>query len=163
MRKQVAPEVTDEPEELEIDDELKVLTYGMDVLVLYPLAPRIVKILAPILQSLQGLGDLSAEGIERMLKQDVSKLGPLLMHLAEALAKPENANLPQELLKRSVAVVLDDEDGEPRRESLHDPKMINKVFRGKFFGMLRAMIHAVMVNFADFSFGGSTTAHPSKE
>lgn len=145
--------------ECEIDG-IRLISYTMDPLMLYPMAPRMAKILAPILGGLGGMGELTEAGIEKMLRSDASKLSPVVLELAKALGEKENANLPRELLCKTVAIV-EGENGEDRRVSLNDPKNINAIFRGKFYGMLRAMWFSLGVNFGNFSGGGSNPS-PNK-
>jgi hypothetical protein len=94
-----------ESEEREIDG-LTFVSHQMEPLELYPLAPRIVKIVAPMLPHLQAMAGSIGEGLtgdmlEKLLRQDVGKLSPMLMALGEALAAKETASLPMDLLKRS--------------------------------------------------------------
>lgn len=150
-------------------DGLKFYTSQMDPLELYPMAPRILKLIAPILPYIGAIGgELNAAAVEKLMKEDVSKLSPILTALATALAEKENANLPQELLKRtqvSLPVDSDDEDEDApktRNQSMVNPKEINAVFRGRFVTMLKVMWWSLGVNFSDF-FSGSSGKNPSKE
>lgn len=151
-----------ESDEREIDG-LKFISYQLDPLELYPLAPRIIKCLAPVLPFVASLGGgLDAKAIEKLFAQDASKLAPILTAFAEGLADEKNAKLPLELLKRTVVELPnDDEEKPPTRQSLTNTKEINAVFRGRFFTMLKAMWFALGVNLSDFSPGGSGET-PSK-
>lgn len=147
-------------------DGLKFTSYQLDPLELYPMAPRILKLLAPVLPFVASLGGgLNAKAIEKLFAQDVGKLAPILTALGEGLGAKENANLPVELLKRTVAYLPDpdDDEAEPKARSLTTAKDINAVFRGKFFTMLKAMWFALGVNFEDFSNGSSGSEPPSKD
>lgn len=158
------PDIADENEELL--EGVKLVTYTMDPLMIYPIAPRIAKIVAPLLAHLSTMGELTEENIMRFLKSDIGKLGPMLETLSKSLGEKENATLPQELLKKTVAhvTVTDDETGTEtvKKLALSDVKNINAVFRGHFFSMLRVMWHLIGVHFSDFSRGGSE-ASPIKE
>lgn len=149
-------------------DGLTFVSHQMDPLELYPMVPRILKLLAPVLPHISAIGGgLNAKAIERLFAQDAGKLAPIIAAIGEGLGAKENANLPLELLKRTVVMLPDpdpdDEDAKPKRQSLVTAKEINAVFRGRFVTMLKAMWFALGVNFDDFFAGSSGSENPSKE
>ncbi len=147
-------------------DGFKVVSHQMAPLSLYPLVPRVLKIVSPMLSQmgeLMSLKDLGEAGIEKLLKdpKGLLKVQPLFIHLANALGDPVNARLPQELLARTV-IHLPNEEGETVKRELGSDSDINKAFRGRFLTMLKCMWFAIGVNFADFFDGDSENA-PSKD
>ncbi len=146
------------PEKEEEIDGITFISEQMDPLELYPLVPRIIKIVAPLLQH---FGSIDPGALKSLLKQDVGKLTPILTALGSALGEKENANLPQDLLRRTQMQLIGD-DGEVVRYSLLNTKEINRAFKGRFFTMLKAMWFSLGVNFDDF-FAGGSESNPSKE
>jgi hypothetical protein len=152
-------------------DGLKFTTQVSDPLELYPMVPRVLKIVAAVLPHISALGGgLTKDAIERMFSKDMGTLAPVLAALGEALSAKENATLPQDLLKRTTVALPvesddEDDDGEvkTRQQSMVSPKEINAVFRGRFFTMLKVMWWTLGVNFSDFFSGSSGEKAPSKE
>jgi hypothetical protein len=160
------------PPQSEEFDGLKFTTVAMDPLELYPMVPRVLKIVAAVLPHVSAIGGgLSKEAVEKLFKSDMGKLAPVLAALGEALASKENATLPTDLLKRTTVALPvesddDDEDEETtpkvRQQSMVSAKEINAVFRGRFFTMLKVMWWVLGANFADF-FSSGSGSNPSKE
>lgn len=157
------------PEETSEIDGFKVITTHMEPLKLYPLAPRIVKIVAPMLGQVGQLissrakrakGEDPGKAIQRAISElmvdpkALDQFAPIIMHLGSCLAEPDNAKLPLELLA-DTTIDIPDEDGEPERHTLATAKDLNEAFRGRFLLMLKCMWFSMGVNFADFFAGGS--------
>lgn len=156
------------PEETTEIDGFRVVTTHMAPLKLYPLAPRVVQIIAPMLGQAGALitsrakrtkGEDPNKAIQRAIVElmvdpkALDQLTPIMMHLGGALAAPENAKLPLELLA-DTTIDIPDEDGEPERHTLTTAAELNEAFRGRFLLMIKCMWFSMSVNFADFFPGG---------
>lgn len=142
-------------------DGLKFSLQEMEPFEAYPVAPRVGIIMLPVLPAIVSFltpelmakvkaGDIDSEAFLAAILADpkgLAKLTPTLDGICRGLADPANAKLPSELLARTTVVM----NGEVH--SLCDADDFKKVFRGRFYTMLKAMWWSATVNFGNFSSG----------
>lgn len=134
-------------------DDLEVTSQQLPAMRALKLLPRLARLLAPALASL-GTGKID-------LQADVSSIANVLSQALEPLDDNQVEALSRDLLA-DTTVVLTDETGKRRNQTLGSVAAINSVFSGRLPAMLKAMALSVEVNFSDF-FPASAPSAPPKE
>lgn len=128
-------------------DDIEFKTTQLPAMRAFALLARLVKLIGPAMGALAGM-DMAA---------DLTTAAPALAGALSGLDPDEATELARQILVNTTALVRD-QGGGLREVSLNSNESINQIFSGRVRAMLTVLVHAIRVNYQDFSVGSAPAA-----
>lgn len=141
------------------DEVYHVATTPLHVTRQLRLAPKLLRVVAPMLTQMKGV---KAKGLMgAMAERDVADLGPALEAMCEHLDDAAVDKISLELLAGTTVIIPSEDGGQPRAIDLISPQMIDMAFQGDLEFMMAVLKFAGEVNFARYFFGRGRSTPPT--